>query len=160
RTQQVIAYESGVVNSIDPLGGSYLIESLTSKIEEEAEEYFRKIEALGGVIPAIERGFFQREIADASFRYQQELDARLRVMVGVNDFTGGIEEDSLEILRIDRAKEEGQVARVQEVRARRDAGKWSRSMDALRKAAQSPNENLMTHLIEAVRAYATEGEIM
>ena len=160
RTQQVIGYETGVASTIDPLGGSYFVESLTRRMEQEAQAYFDKIDALGGVIPAIERGFFQREIAEASFRYSSELEDRRRIMVGVNDFTGGNEEDALEILRIDRSKEEGQVARVRDVRAKRDAGKWSRSMDELRKAASAPAENLMPYLVDAVRNYATEGEIM
>jgi methylmalonyl-CoA mutase N-terminal domain/subunit len=160
RTQQVIGYETGVANTIDPLGGSYFVESLTRRMEEAAEEYFEKIDALGGVIPAIERGFFQKEIADASFRYQTELEEHRRVMVGVNDFTGGNEEDQLEILRIDRAKEEGQVARLAEVRRKRDNARVSKALDELKKVAATPTENTMPCILEAVRAYATEGEIM
>jgi methylmalonyl-CoA mutase N-terminal domain/subunit len=158
RTQQVIGYETGAANVIDPLGGSYYVEALTREMEEQAEAYFKKIDDIGGVIPAIERGFFQKEIADAAFRYQQELETKRRIMVGVNDFEVD-DEDQLEILRMDRHQEAGQVARVREVRARRDAAKWSRSMTQLGKAARS-SENLMPYILDAVRAYATEGEIM
>jgi methylmalonyl-CoA mutase N-terminal domain/subunit len=159
RTQQVIAYESGVANTVDPLGGSYFLESLTQKMEDEAEAYFKKIDAVGGVIPAIERGFFQREIADAAFRYQQELEDRRRVMVGVNDFIS-TDGDDLEILRIDSSKEAGQVERLREVRRKRDNAKVSKSLETLRKVAATPAENTMPYIVDAVRAYATEGEIM
>ena len=158
RTQQVIGYETGAANVIDPLGGSYYVEALTREMEEQAEAYFKKIDDLGGVIPAIERGFFQKEIADAAFRYQQELESKSRVMVGVNDFIAE-DEDELEILRMDSRQEAGQVERLRAVRARRDPGKWSRSMTQLAKAARS-TDNLMPYILDAVRAYATEGEIM
>jgi methylmalonyl-CoA mutase N-terminal domain/subunit len=158
RTQQLIAYETGAANTIDPLGGSYFVEALTREMEDQAEAYFKKIDALGGVIPAIERGFFQKEIADSAFRYQTELESKSRVMIGVNDFLVE-DEDELEILRIDRGKEAGQVERVREARAKRDPAKWSRTMTQLGKAARS-NDNLMPYILDAVRAYATEGEIM
>jgi methylmalonyl-CoA mutase N-terminal domain/subunit len=158
RTQQLIAYETGAANTVDPLGGSYYVEALTREMEQQAEAYFVKIDELGGVIPAIERGFFQKEIADAAFRYQTELEQKRRVMVGVNEFTVEDEEE-LEILRIDRSKEQGQVERVREVRSKRDAAKWSKAVSELGKAARS-NENLMPYILDAVRAYATEGEIM
>ena len=158
RTQQLIAYETGAANTIDPLGGSYYVEALTRELEEQAEAYFAKIDELGGVIPAIERGFFQKEIADAAFRYQTELEQKRRVMVGVNDFIVD-DEDDLEILRIDRGKEQGQVDRVRQVRAKRDAAKWSKAIAGLGKAARS-TDNLMPYILDAVRAYATEGEIM
>jgi methylmalonyl-CoA mutase N-terminal domain/subunit len=158
RTQQLIAYETGAANTIDPLGGSYYVEALTRELEEQAEAYFEKIDQLGGVIPAIERGFFQKEIADAAFRYQTELEQKRRVMVGVNEFLVE-DEDELEILRIDRSQEQGQVERVREVRSKRDAAKWSKTMTQLGKAARS-NDNLMPFILDAVRAYATEGEIM
>jgi methylmalonyl-CoA mutase N-terminal domain/subunit len=158
RTQQLIAYETGAASTIDPLGGSYFVEALTKEMEDQAEAYFKKIDALGGVIPAIERGFFQKEIADAAYRYQSELETKRRIMVGVNEFE--VEgEDELEILRIDRGKEQGQVDRVREVRSKRDSAKWTKTMTQLGKAARS-SDNLMPYILDAVRAYATEGEIM
>ena len=159
RTQQMIAYETGVVNTIDPLGGSYFMESLTDRMEAEAEAYFQRIESIGGVIPAIEAGFFQKEIADAAFRHQQELDQRRRLIVGVNEFVSDDDED-LEILRIPASLEQEQAERVQAVRRRRDAAQASRALDQLRRAAASPRENLIPPILDAVRAYCTEGEIM
>jgi len=159
RTQQMLAYESGAANTVDPLGGSYFMESLTKRMEEEAEAYFERISEYGGVIPAIEAGFFQKEIADASFRYQTELEHKRRVIVGVNDFVTD-DEEPIEILRISPQAEQEQVDRVREVRRKRDQARCTRALESLRKAAQSPDENLMPHIVEAVRAYATEGEIM
>jgi methylmalonyl-CoA mutase N-terminal domain/subunit len=158
RTQQLLAYETGVANTIDPLGGSYFVEALTDEIERQAEAYFKRIEELGGVIPAIEASFFQKEIADAAFRYQQELEQKRRLMVGVNEFTVE-DEEPIEILRIDPKLEGEQVARVQEVRRKRDQARCSKSLSDLRKAAAG-TDNLMPYILEAVRAYATEGEIM
>ena len=160
RTQQMIASETGVANTVDPFGGSYFMESLTRQLEEGAEEYFRRIEEIGGVIPAIEQGFFQQEIADASFRYQAELEQKKRVVVGVNGYTGGNDDDDLEILRISKEVEAAQVARVRSLRASRDAARASRSLEQLHRAAGSTQENLMPHLIECARAYCTEGEMM
>ena len=160
RTQQVIAYETGAANTIDPLGGSYFMESLTRKLEEEALAYFEKIDGYGGVIPAIRAGFPQKEIADASFRFQSEVEQRRRLIVGVNAFTGTDEADELELLRIDRAAEEGQVGRLREVRRRRDNGKVEKALAQLKKVAATPAENTMPYILDAVRAYATEGEIM
>jgi methylmalonyl-CoA mutase N-terminal domain/subunit len=158
RTQQLIAYETGVANTVDPLGGSYFVEALTDEMERQAEVYFKRIEELGGVIPAIEASFFQKEIADAAFRYQQELEQKRRLMVGVNEFTVE-DEPPMEILRIDPRLEAEQVARVREVRRKRDAARCSRALGGLKKAAAG-TENLMPYILEAVRAYATEGEIM
>jgi methylmalonyl-CoA mutase N-terminal domain/subunit len=158
RTQQLLAYESGVANTIDPLGGSYFIESLTDEMERQAEVYFKRIEDLGGVIPAIEASFFQKEIADSAFRYQQELERKRRIMIGVNDFTVD-EEVPIEILRIDPKLEAEQVARVREVRRKRDQARHSKALSSLKKAAAG-SDNLMPYILEAVRAYATEGEIM
>ena len=158
RTQQLLAYETGVANTIDPLGGSYFLESLTDEMERQAEAYFKRIDEIGGVIPAIESGFFQKEIADAAFRYQQELEQRRRIMIGVNDFTVG-EEEPIEILRIDPRLESQQAARVRDVRAMRDHATCSNALSRLRKAAAG-NDNLMPYILDAVRAYATEGEIM
>jgi methylmalonyl-CoA mutase N-terminal domain/subunit len=160
RTQQLIAYETGVVNTVDPLGGSYFVENLTRRMEEEAEAYFERIDSYGGVIPAIEAGFMQKEIADAAFRHQTELEQKRRVMVGVNGFTAGDEEGELEILRIPRELEQQQVERVRGVRLGRDGTRADRALDEIRKAAASPRENLMPPILEAVRAYCTEGEIM
>jgi methylmalonyl-CoA mutase N-terminal domain/subunit len=158
RTQQLLAYESGAANTVDPLGGSYFVEALTDEIERQAEKYFKQIEALGGVIPAIEANFFQKEIADSAFRYQQELEQKRRLVVGVNEFTVD-EATPIEILRIDPKLESEQVARVREVRKKRDQARCSNALNSLRKAAAG-TDNLMPHILEAVRAYATEGEIM
>ena len=158
RTQQLLAYESGVANTIDPLGGSYFIEALTDEMERQAEKYFKQIEDLGGVIPAIEASFFQKEIADSAFRYQSELEQKRRIMIGVNDFTVD-EEVPIDILRIDPKLESEQVARLREVRRKRDQARCSNALTSLRKAAAG-TDNMMPYILEAVRAYATEGEIM
>jgi methylmalonyl-CoA mutase N-terminal domain/subunit len=158
RTQQVIAHETGVVNTIDPLGGSYYLEDLTNRLEAEAYDYFDRIEKLGGVIPAIEDNFFQREIAEASFRYQAEVEAKQRIVVGVNRY-GLEDEGEIEILRIDPALEQKQIERVQALRARRDSAAVEASLARLKEAAAREDENLMPHLIEASRAYATLGEM-
>jgi len=158
RTQQMLAYETGAANTIDPLGGSYFIEALTDEMERQAEVYFQRIEELGGVIPAIESSFFQREIADAAFRYQQELEQRRRLMVGVNEFTVD-DEQPIDILRIDPKLEREQSERVSEVRRKRDQARCTNALNRLRKAAAG-EDNLMPYILDAVRAYATEGEIM
>jgi len=158
RTQQLLAYETGVANTIDPLGGSYFVESLTDEMERQAEAYFKRIEEIGGVIPAIEVGFFQKEIADAAFRYQKELEQKSRIMVGVNDFTVD-EEEPIEILRIDPRLESQQAERVRDVRRKRDQAECTNALNRLRKAAAG-TDNLMPYILDAVRAYATEGEIM
>jgi methylmalonyl-CoA mutase N-terminal domain/subunit len=159
RTQQMLAYETGVASTVDPLGGSYFVEELTGRMEDAAEAYFEEIETRGGLVACIEQGYLQKEIADASFRYQQELEQHRRVIVGVNDFLA-VDEDDLEILRISPQLEAEQVERVREVRRRRDHPRCSKAIDRLRRAASSPTENLMPYILEAVRAYATEGEIM
>ena len=158
RTQQLLAYETGVANTIDPLGGSYFIESLTDEMERQAEAYFKRIDEIGGVIPAIESGFFQREIADSAFRYQKELEQKSRIVVGVNDFTVD-EEEPIEILRIDPGLEAEQAGRVRDVRRKRDQAQCANALNRLRKAAAG-TDNLMPYILDAVRAYATEGEIM
>jgi methylmalonyl-CoA mutase N-terminal domain/subunit len=158
RTQQLLAYESGAANTVDPLGGSYFVEALTDEMERQAERYFKQIEALGGVIPAIEANFFQKEIADSAFRYQQELEQKRRLVVGVNEFMVD-EATPIEILRIDPKLESEQVARVREVREKRDQARCSNALSRLRKAAAG-SDNLMPYILESVRAYATEGEIM
>jgi methylmalonyl-CoA mutase N-terminal domain/subunit len=158
RTQQMLAYESGAANTIDPLGGSYFIEALTDEMERQVEVYFKRVDQLGGVIPAIEAGFFQKEIADAAFRYQQEIEDKRRLVVGINEFLVD-DEQSIEILRIDPKLEGQQAARVQEVRRKRDAAKCSNALTRLGKAAAG-TDNLMPYILDAVREYATEGEIM
>jgi len=158
RTQQVIAHETGVVNTIDPLGGSYYLEDLTNRLEAEAYDYFGRIEKLGGVIPAIKENFFQREIAEASFRYQAEVEAKQRIVVGVNRYE--LEDEAeLELLRIDPALEQQQIERVQAVRGRRESAAVEASLARLKEAAAREDENLMPLLIEASRAYATLGEM-
>ena len=157
RTQQVIAHETGVVNTIDPLGGSYFVEDLTNRLETEAYEYFDRIRALGGVIPAIKENFFQREIADASFRYQSEVEAKQRIIVGVNRYQQQ-EDTELELLRIDPALETQQIERVTALRARRDSAKVDETLAALRRGAEG-DENLMPLIVDASRAYVTMGEM-
>jgi methylmalonyl-CoA mutase N-terminal domain/subunit len=159
RTQQVIAHETGVTNTIDPLGGSYFVEALTDRLEALAYEYFRKIDALGGMTEAVKRGFPQREIADAAYQLQREYDTRERILVGVNDHTEGADGE-LEILRIDPALERKQIGRVQAVRARRDSAAVERELAALRAAAADEDRNLMANLIACARVHATEGEIV
>ncbi|HSC92578.1 MAG TPA: methylmalonyl-CoA mutase family protein, partial [Gaiellaceae bacterium] len=157
RTQQVIAHETGVVNAIDPLGGSYFVEAQTNRIEAEAYDYFRRIEELGGVVEAIKENFFQREIADASFRYQSEVEAGERVVVGVNRYVLE-DEPPVELLKVDPALEQKQVERVQAVRARRDVAAVEAALTRLRQAAAG-DENLMGPILEATRAYVTMGEM-
>jgi methylmalonyl-CoA mutase, N-terminal domain len=157
RTQQVIAHETGVVNTIDPLGGSWYLEDLTNRIEKEAYDYFDRIEQLGGVVPAIKENFFQREIADASFRYQSEVEAKQRVVVGVNRYVAE-REPPIELLRVDPALEEKQIARVQALRASRDSAAAEAALGRLKQAAAG-DENLMPPIIEASRAYVTMGEM-
>lgn len=159
RTQQVIAEESGVANTIDPLAGSYFVETLTNEMEEEAEEYFRKIEELGGVLKAIDAGFFQREIADAAFDYQRKLEKGERTMVGVNKYQVADEEISIEILKIDPEVERIQMERLGKVRAERSADEVEKVLGGLRKAAQD-GSNLMPHFVANARAYVTLGETL
>jgi methylmalonyl-CoA mutase N-terminal domain/subunit len=157
RTQQVIAHETGAVNTIDPLGGSYYLEDLTNRLEAEAYDYFERIEKLGGVVPAIEQNFFQREIADASFRYQHEVEQKQRIVVGVNRYQLE-DEPAVEILRIDPALENKQIERVRSLRARRDSAAVESTLSRLKQAADD-GENLMPPLIEASKAYVTLGEM-
>ncbi|KXH77061.1 MAG: methylmalonyl-CoA mutase [Candidatus Thorarchaeota archaeon SMTZ-45] len=158
RTQQIIAHESGAANTIDPLAGSYFIEALTNEMEEEAYKYFEKVEALGGVIEAIEKGFFQKEIADASYRYQKEIESGDRTIVGVNDFILEGEKITIPVLKIDEEVERRQIERTQKIRKSRDNKKVKNALDGLRKASES-DENVMPHIVNAVREYATIGEI-
>jgi methylmalonyl-CoA mutase, N-terminal domain len=158
RTQQVIAHETGVVNTIDPLGGSWYVEDLTNRLETEAYDYFDRIRKLGGVIPAIEENFFQREIADASFRYQAEVEAKQRVIVGVNRYVAE-EEASIELLRVDPALEKKQIDRVQATRSKRDSAKVEAALTALKEGAAKENVNLMPLIVDASRQYVTMGEM-
>jgi methylmalonyl-CoA mutase N-terminal domain/subunit len=158
RTQQVIAHETGVVNTIDPLGGSWYLEDLTGRLEAEAYDYFARIERLGGVIDAIKDNFFQREIAEASFRYQAEVEAERRVIVGVNRYELD-DEPPVEILRIDPGLEAKQIERVQALRARRDSAAVEAALAALKEAASREDANLMTPILDASRAYVTMGEM-
>jgi methylmalonyl-CoA mutase N-terminal domain/subunit len=158
RTQQVIAHETGVVNTIDPLGGSYYVEDLTNRLEAEAYDYFERIRKLGGVIAAIKENFFQREIAEASFRYQHEVEQRQRIIVGVNRYEHE-DEEPLEILRIDPALEQKQVSRVQALRARRDSGAVESALARLKDDAAHDDRNLMIPIVEASKAYVTMGEM-
>jgi methylmalonyl-CoA mutase N-terminal domain/subunit len=167
RTQQIIAYESGVTQTVDPLGGSYFLENLTLQMENGALDYFSKLDAMGGMVKAIERGYPQKEVAEASYQYQRAAEAREKVIVGVNEFV--IEEDSPHILYIDESVARAQSAKLKALRARRSNDEVRRTLDALKKAAsQQPNAgsngnvssaNTMPYIVDAVRAYATVGEI-
>jgi methylmalonyl-CoA mutase, N-terminal domain len=158
RTQQVIAHETGVVNTIDPLGGSYYVEELTNRLEAEAYDYFDRIRKLGGVIPAIKENFFQREIADASFRYQHEVEQKQRIVVGVNRYELE-DEEPLEILKIDPALEGEQIERVQALRARRDSAVVEAALARLKEDAAHEDRNLMPPIVDASKAYVTMGEM-
>ncbi|MEM2243106.1 MAG: methylmalonyl-CoA mutase family protein [Candidatus Bathyarchaeia archaeon] len=158
RTQQIIAYESGVADTIDPLGGSYYVEYLTNQIEEKAAEYIRRIDEMGGAVAAIEKGFMQREIMESAYRYQKEVESKKRIVVGVNEFTSE-EKTPITILRIDPEIEKRLVERLNEVKRQRNNAKVRETLDRLRKAAEKEDENLMPYIIEAVKEYATLGEI-
>src|SRR6202050_4403687 len=156
RTQQIIAHESGVTNTADPLGGSYFVETLTNEIERGAWDYIEKIDALGGMVPAIERAYPQREIGEAAYRYQVAVDRKEKIIVGVNDYV--TEEKAIDILQIDETVAEGQTQRLRKLRAERSNDDVARRLTALRKAAAG-TENTMPYIYEAVKAYATLGEI-
>jgi methylmalonyl-CoA mutase N-terminal domain/subunit len=158
RTQQIIAYESGVTNTVDPLGGSYYVEALTKEMEEKAMEYIQKIDDMGGAVAAIEKGFFQKEIADSAYRYQREVEEKKRIIVGVNEFAIEEEECPIELLRIDPKVEKEQIERLQKLKRERDNRKVKEILEKLHYAAEK-EENLMPTIIEAVKAYATLGEI-
>jgi len=159
RTQQIIANESGVTNTVDPLGGSYFVEALTNRMEQAANAYFDRIEKLGGVLPAIEKGFFQREIAESAARYQSEIEKKERIIVGVNDYVVD-EELKVPLLRVDEAGARHHLARLERVRRERDGARVGACLDAIRAAASNERTNLMPLFIDAVNAYATLGEIM
>jgi methylmalonyl-CoA mutase, N-terminal domain len=159
RTQQIIAHETGVANTIDPLGGSYFVEALTDEIEAKAYQYFAKIDELGGMVQAVKQAYPQREIADAAYELQQEIDAGRRIVVGVNAHTEGDDNDTA-MLRIDPALERKQIDRLNAVRARRDATAVEDSLTALKAAAACERQNLMIGLLTAARVHASEGEII
>jgi len=157
RTQQIIAYESGVVDMIDPLGGSYAVESLTDEIERKAMEYIEKIDAMGGSIKAIESGYIQGEIAESAYQYQKEIESKKRIIVGLNQFS--IEEGPLkDILRIKPEMERYQKEKLAKVKKERDNGKVRETLATLKKAARGKS-NVVPPILEAVKAYATIGEI-
>jgi len=157
RTQQIMAHESGVANTIDPLAGSYYVENLTNEMEKRAMEYFQKLDDMGGAIPAIEKGFFQKEIADSAYEYQKEVDEKRRILVGVNDYTTE-EKQPIKVLRVDPKVEEEQVASLHKLKRERDNKKVNEMLEKLHYAAER-DENLMPIIIDAVKAYATIGEI-
>ena len=158
RTQQIIAYESGVVDTIDPLGGSYYIEWLTDHIYEEALKYIEKIQKMGGMMKAIERGYIQKEIAESAYKFQKEVEEKKRIIVGVNEFV--VDEPlDVEILKVDPSIREKQIERLKKLRSERDNKKVEEALDRLRKAAETEDENLMPYIIEAHRHLATLGEV-
>lgn len=158
RTQQVLAYETGVTNTVDPLGGSYFVETLTKQMQQQARTYFDRIEQRGGMIPAIESGFFRREIADAAFAYQREVDAKRKLIVGVNAFEEKVERP-LETLVVDESVEKEQVAHLQQIKKSRDTHIVQKALSAVRETAATKN-NLLPHLLDAARARCTVGEIV
>ncbi len=158
RTQQIIAEESGVTNTVDPLGGSFFVEAQTNRIEQQAYDYFRRIEELGGVIPALEKGFMQSEISDAAYRYQREIDQNIRRIVGVNAYNEG-KPMNIPILRMDPNGYSRQLSRLNEVRKTRDSGHVGQTLDRLRIACEG-TENTMPYIMDCVRAYCTLGEIV
>ncbi len=159
RTQQIIAHETGVTNTIDPLGGSYFVEALTNRLEQQAHAYFTKIEKIGGVLPALTQGYLQREIAESAARYQAEIEKQERVIIGVNDYV--VEEKlGVPLLRVDAAGERRQIERLQRIRHERDGARVAACLAAIGDAAKQARTNLMPLFIDAVNAYATVGEIM
>jgi methylmalonyl-CoA mutase N-terminal domain/subunit len=159
RAQQIIAYESGVPNTIDPLAGSYYIEWLTNKMEEEAEKYFKEIEKRGGVLKCIEVGYFQREIANAAYKYQREIEKKERIVVGLNDFIVPGEKIEIPLVKIDEKVEKEQVENLKKVRQKRDNDKVKKRLEELKRAAKG-TDNTMPKILDCVRCYATEGEII
>jgi methylmalonyl-CoA mutase N-terminal domain/subunit len=157
RTQQIIAHETGVTDTVDPLGGSYYLETLTNEVEQLGVDYFRRIDAEGGVLPAVEKGFFVREIAEAAYQYQQEVERKERVVVGVNEYVGQ-EAPAIPLLRINEESRRRHLERLQEVRRRRSSREVREKLQALERAARG-RQNVMPPLLEAVAAYCTLGEM-
>ena len=158
RTQQIIAYESGVGDTVDPLAGSYYVEYLTNEIEERALKYIEEIEAMGGAVDAIEKGFMQREIVESAYKFQKEVESKKRIIVGVNEFISE-EETPIKILQIDPEIEKTLVERLRRLKQQRDKAQVEEALGKLRRAAEREDENLMPYIIQAVKAYATLGEI-
>ena len=158
RTQQIIAYESGVVDTVDPLAGSYYVEYLTNEIEEKALKYIEEIDAMGGAVDAIEKGFMQREIVESAYKFQKEVESKKRIIVGVNEFISA-EETPIKILQIDPEIEKTLVERLRRLKQQRDKAQVEEALGKLRRAAEREDENLMPYIIQAVKAYATLGEI-
>ncbi|MGF7185618.1 methylmalonyl-CoA mutase N-terminal domain/subunit [Desulfitispora alkaliphila] len=159
RTQQLIAHETGVTNTVDPLAGSYFVESLTNQMEEKAEEYFTEIDRLGGVLPAIDKGFFQQEIADAAYEYQRAIDSKKKIIVGLNEYVKKDEEIEIETLKINPEIEKEQVRKLNELRQNRDNAQVEKTLAQLREASKGP-DNLIPYILDCVNAYATLGEIV
>jgi len=157
RTQQILAYETGLTNTVDPFGGSYFLEQLTGSLEDEAEQYFRTIDGMGGMIAAIERGFPQKEIAESAYRFQQDVERKRQVIVGVNEFAS-TDGQGVPILKIDERAADAQLAKVDRLRRTRNKVVVTRALDRLKKAAAG-RENTMPALLDATRAYATIGEM-
>jgi len=163
RTQQIIAYESGVADTIDPLGGSYYVEWLTDEIEEQAMKYIEKIEDMGGMTRAIENGYVQKEIADSAYKFQMEVESGDRIVVGVNKFVNEEEEINIELLKVSEEVAEKQIRRLKEIKKKRDKSKVDESLDVLRKVAEkeeSNENNIVPHIYRCVRNYVTLGEIV
>lgn len=158
RTQQIIAFETGVTNVADPLAGSYYVEWLTDELERQAEEYFQKIEEIGGVISGIEKGFFMKEIADSAYKFQQKLDSKDRIFVGLNGFTEEADGPGIEILKIGRQYQDRQIERLTQLKAKRDAAKVKESLEKLKKVLRN-GDNTFPYILEAVKTYATMGEV-
>ncbi|MEM3464330.1 MAG: methylmalonyl-CoA mutase family protein, partial [Candidatus Bathyarchaeia archaeon] len=158
RTQQIIAYESGVVDTVDPLAGSYYVEYLTNEIEERALKYIEEIDAMGGAVAAIEKGFMQREIVESAYRFQKEVESKKRIIVGVNEFISE-EETPIKILQIDPEIEKTLVERLKRLKKQRNKAQVEEALGKLRRAAEREDENLMPYILQAVKAYATLGEI-
>jgi methylmalonyl-CoA mutase N-terminal domain/subunit len=159
RTQQILAEETGVANTIDPLAGSYYVEWLTSEMEEQAYKYLEKIDSMGGVLEAIKNGYLQREIADSSYRYQRKVEHGEIPIIGVNKYQLK-DEEPINYLKVDPVVQEKQIQRVRKLRQERDSSEWKSSMDELRKAMEDQSANLMYPLLKAVKSYATIGEII
>jgi len=159
RTQQIIAEETGVADVVDPLGGSYYVESLTNEMEKRAYEYFDKIESLGGVLPAIKDGFFQREIADTAYKYQKQMERGERIVVGVNKYAVK-EQPPISTLKVDVVAQEKQIRRLKELKARRDTSRVKTALEKLRRTLEDDTANSIGPILDAVREYATLGEIV
>jgi methylmalonyl-CoA mutase N-terminal domain/subunit len=158
RTQQIIAHESGVVDTVDPLAGSYYVEHLTNEIEERAQKYIEQIDGMGGAVSAIEKGFMQREITESAYRFQKEVEAKKRIVVGVNDYVGE-EEVPIKTLQVDPAVEKTLVEQLKEIKRQRNQPKVNETLNKLRNAAEQENESLMPFILQAIKEYATLGEI-